>query len=85
MKMPQPKTLLWLSVLTAAVTIVLKLLAWYVTGSVGLLSDGMESFVNLAGAIFALMMVPLPHARLTTSTRTATTRPSIFRPALKGC
>lgn len=59
MKMPQPKTLLWLSVLTAAVTIVLKLLAWYVTGSVGLLSDGMESFVNLAGAIFALMMVTI--------------------------
>jgi divalent metal cation (Fe/Co/Zn/Cd) transporter len=32
-------------------------LAWYITDSVGLLSDAMESFVNLASAIFALLMV----------------------------
>jgi cation diffusion facilitator family transporter len=41
----------------AVVTIALKTLAWYVTGSVGLLSDAMESFVNLASAVFALAMV----------------------------
>ena len=33
--------------------------AWYITDSVGLLSDAMESFVNLASAIFALMMVTI--------------------------
>ena len=59
MKLPSPKTLLKLSSLAAVATIVLKLLAWYVTGSVGLLSDGMESFVNLAGALFSLMMVTI--------------------------
>ncbi len=54
-----PKRLLWASIGVAAVTIALKTLAWYVTGSVGLLSDAMESFVNLASAIFALMMVTI--------------------------
>ncbi|MCW5236142.1 cation diffusion facilitator family transporter [Verminephrobacter eiseniae] len=52
-----PRHLLWASVAVALVTIVLKTLAWHVTGSVGLLSDAMESFVNLAGAMFALAMV----------------------------
>ncbi len=52
-----PKTLLWVSVVVAIVTIVMKTLAWYITDSVGLLSDAMESFVNLASAIFALVML----------------------------
>lgn len=54
-----PARLLWASVAVAVITILLKTLAWYVTGSVGLLSDAMESFVNLASAIFALMMVTI--------------------------
>lgn len=54
-----PRHLLWASILVAVITIVLKTLAWYVTDSVGLLSDAMESFVNLASAIFALMMVTI--------------------------
>jgi len=49
--------LLWTSVVVAVITIVMKTWAWYLTDSVGLLSDAMESFVNLASAIFALMMV----------------------------
>ncbi len=52
-----PTTLLWISVVVAIITIVMKTLAWYITDSVGLLSDAMESFVNLASAIFALIMV----------------------------
>ena len=52
-----PQRLLWASVVVAVITITLKTLAWYITDSVGLLSDAMESFVNLASAIFALMMV----------------------------
>jgi cation diffusion facilitator family transporter len=55
--LPTPRTLLWASIAVAIVTIVMKTLAWYITDSVGLLSDAMESFVNLASAIFALMMV----------------------------
>ena len=54
-----PKHLLWASIAVAIITIALKTLAWYVTDSVGLLSDAMESFVNLASAIFALMMVTI--------------------------
>jgi cation diffusion facilitator family transporter len=50
-------TLLRTSVVVAIITIVMKTLAWYITDSVGLLSDAMESFVNLASAIFALIMV----------------------------
>ena len=49
--------LLWASVAVAVITIVMKTWAWYLTDSVGLLSDAMESFVNLASAIFALIMV----------------------------
>lgn len=52
-----PRQLLKVSVAVAAATIALKTAAWHVTGSVGLLSDAMESFVNLAGAMFALAMV----------------------------
>lgn len=54
-----PKRLLMASVVVAIVTIVLKTLAWSVTDSVGLLSDAMESLVNLASAIFGLVMVTI--------------------------
>lgn len=47
----------WLSIAAALATIALKTLAWWITGSVGLLSDALESFVNLAGASFALWMI----------------------------
>ena len=57
-----PRRLLAVSAGVAVVTIILKTLAWYVTGSVGLLSDAMESFVNLASAIFALVMVTVAEA-----------------------
>ena len=53
------RTLLLLSVATAVAAIVLKTTAWWVTGSIGLLSDAMESFVNLASALFALAMVTI--------------------------
>src|SRR3982751_3457346 len=52
-------TLLRLSVAVAAITIVMKSAAWWLTGSVGLLSDAMESFVNLASALFAVAMVTI--------------------------
>ncbi|MDP2064507.1 MAG: cation diffusion facilitator family transporter [Burkholderiaceae bacterium] len=54
-----PQGMLWVSVGVALITITLKTLAWYITDSVGLLSDAMESFVNLASAIFGLMMVTI--------------------------
>jgi cation diffusion facilitator family transporter len=53
---------LQLSIAAALATIALKTAAWWLTGSVGLLSDAMESFVNLAAAVFALAMVTVAHA-----------------------
>ena len=49
----------WLSIAAALATILLKGVAWWMTGSVGLLSDALESFVNLAGALMALAMLSL--------------------------
>lgn len=54
-----PQRLLMASVVVALITIVLKTWAWHITDSVGLLSDAMESFVNLASAIFGLAMVTI--------------------------
>ncbi len=54
-----PQRLLMASVVVATITIALKTGAWYITGSVGLLSDAMESLVNLASAIFGLLMVTI--------------------------
>lgn len=54
-----PRRLLMASVVVAIFTIALKTLAWYVTDSIGLLSDAMESLVNLASAIFGLVMVTI--------------------------
>ena len=54
-----PSRMLWASVVVALVTILLKTGAWWLTDSVGLLSDAMESLVNLASAVFGLMMVTI--------------------------
>jgi cation diffusion facilitator family transporter len=49
----------WLSLLAAIITISLKTSAYLLTGSVGLLSDAMESLVNLAGAVLALVVLTI--------------------------
>jgi cation diffusion facilitator family transporter len=49
----------WLSLGAALATIALKTFAWYVTGSVGLLSDALEALINLAAAILTLSMLRL--------------------------
>jgi len=45
----------WLSIAAALITIVMKTAAYFLTGSIGLLSDALESTVNLASAIVALI------------------------------
>ncbi len=45
----------WLSIAAAVITIALKSAAYFVTGSVGLLSDAAESLVNLVAAIVTLV------------------------------
>lgn len=49
----------WLSIAAAIVTIGMKTVAWRLTGSVGLLSDALESVVNLVGALMTLAMVAI--------------------------
>lgn len=49
----------WISIGASLLTIVLKAVAYELTGSVGLLSDAIESLVNLAGGIMALMMLKI--------------------------
>lgn len=49
----------WLSIGTALVVLALKALAYRVTGSVGLLSDALESLVNVAAAIVTLWALTL--------------------------
>jgi len=49
----------WLSIAAAIATMLLKTAAWRITGSVGLLSDALESLVNLAGALMALAMLSI--------------------------
>lgn len=57
MSQPNLTKFAWLSIVAALSTIVLKVTAWRMTGSVGLLSDAAESLVNLAAAILALAML----------------------------
>jgi len=54
---PSLRRFTYLSIAAAVATISLKMGAWWLTGSVGLLSDALESFVNLAAALMALWMV----------------------------
>lgn len=49
----------WISIAAAVVTIALKTTAYYLTGSVGLLSDALESLVNLVGGIMALAILTI--------------------------
>jgi cation diffusion facilitator family transporter len=49
----------WLSIGVAVFTIALKSIAYLLTGSVGLLSDALESLVNLAGGLMALGMLTI--------------------------
>src|SRR3954463_9875698 len=55
--MRSPTFYAWLSVATSIVTIVLKFAAYKLTGSVGLLSDAVESVVNIVAALVALWVL----------------------------
>ena len=72
----------WLSIGASVVTIGLKSGAYWLTGSVGLLSDALEAVVNLVAAVVALGVLTIA-ARPTMITPTVITRSSIFRAALR--
>lgn len=78
------RTLLRLSVAVAVVTIVMKTAAWWVTDSVGLLSDAMESFVNLGSALFALAMVAIAERPADEDHPSGHTKAEYFSSAFEG-
>jgi len=51
----------WLSIAAALITMAIKFVSYLITGSVGLLSDALESIVNLFGGIMALAMLTIAH------------------------
>jgi cation diffusion facilitator family transporter len=51
--------ILWLSIIASILTISIKSAAYLMTGSVGFMSDAMESFINLAAAIVAFLMLTI--------------------------
>jgi cation diffusion facilitator family transporter len=53
------KKFIYLAIAAAIATIALKLFAYFLTGSVGLFSDALESVVNLIAAVVALFMITL--------------------------
>lgn len=59
MSTPSLTRFAWISIAAALATIALKFAAYLLTGSVGLLSDAVESVVNLFGALMALWMLTL--------------------------
>jgi cation diffusion facilitator family transporter len=58
-----PSFYAWLSLATSIVTIALKFAAYYLTGSVGLLSDAVEAIVNIAAALVALAILTYSAAK----------------------
>ena len=54
----------WLSIAAAVVTMALKSAAYVLTGSVGFMSDAIESLVNLVGAVMALSMLTVASRQL---------------------
>ena len=73
----------WLSIAAAIATIVLKSTAYLLTGSVGLLSDAAESFVNLLGASIALVMLTIAARPPDEDHLSDMTRPNILHAARK--
>lgn len=57
MKQTPLSKFLYLSIAAAIATILLKFYAYYITGSIGFMSDALESFVNLFAAVFGLVML----------------------------
>jgi cation diffusion facilitator family transporter len=62
MSLRSPTFYMLLSVVTSVLTIALKTGAYLLTGSVGLLSDALESGVNLAAALVGLATVSYAHS-----------------------
>ena len=84
MKPKSLKRYAWLSIAAALSTILLKGIAWRLTDSVGLLSDAIESFVNLGGALMALGMLSVAARPADDSHAYGHTKAEYFSSAFEG-
>ena len=74
----------WLAVAAALATIALKTVAWWVTGSVGLLSDAAESVVNLVAAVVALVALKVAALPADKNHQYGHTKAEYFSAAVEG-
>ncbi|HIT75894.1 MAG TPA: cation diffusion facilitator family transporter, partial [Candidatus Avipropionibacterium avicola] len=74
----------WLAIAAAVATIALKTGAWWVTGSVGLLSDAAESVVNLVAAVVALIALKVAAAPADDDHHFGHTKAEYFSAAVEG-
>ena len=84
MKRTSLKKFLYLSIAAAVVTIGLKFYAYYLTGSMGLFSDALESFVNLFAAIIALIMLHISERPADEKHAFGHTKAEYFSSAIEG-
>ncbi|VBB43378.1 conserved membrane hypothetical protein [uncultured Paludibacter sp.] len=75
---------MYLSILAALVTIGLKFYAYYLTKSMGLFSDALESFVNLFAAVFALVMLHISELPADEGHAFGHTKAEYFSSAIEG-
>ena len=73
------------SVFIGALVLAIKALAWQLTGSVALFSDALESTVNVATAIAALIAIRIAARPPDASHPSDTTRPSSSAPSSRAC
>ncbi len=51
--------IVWFSIIASVLTISIKSTAYFITGSVGFMSDAMESFINLIAGIIAFISLTI--------------------------
>ncbi len=74
----------YLSIVAAIVTITLKVIAWQITGSVGLLSDAAESVVNLVAAVAVLIALKVAAMPADKNHHFGHTKAEYFSAAIEG-
>lgn len=84
MKTGSLRKYIYLSIIAAILTISLKLGSYLLTGSVGLLSDGLESCVNLVAAIVALVLLTLAEKPPDAKHEFGHTKAEYFSSAIEG-
>lgn len=81
---PDLRKYAWLAIATAVATVLLKGIAWIVTGSMGLLADAAESLVNLVAAIAALVALTIAARPADENHQFGHTKAEYFSAALEG-